>query len=37
LHSPIQTADGSGKPEAVWCFKAKDLTGFENLSGLFSG
>jgi hypothetical protein len=31
MHSPLQTAHGSGKPRAVWVFKVKDLTGFKNL------
>jgi hypothetical protein len=28
MHSPLQTAYGSGKPKAVWVFKGEDLTGF---------
>jgi hypothetical protein len=34
MHSPLQTAYGSGKPKAVWVFKAKDRAGRENLPGL---
>lgn len=32
MHSPLQTACGSGKPTAVWVLNTEDLTGIQGIT-----